>query len=100
MASNLEALETWAAVLLDRLEPGERGKLARSIGQDRVIFSGLIHRDREFARLRGKTDIAGNPLGGAVGIFQDDRKTGHRLALGILQLAMDHRHLCIGRPRA
>ncbi|PQZ91927.1 MULTISPECIES: phage virion morphogenesis protein [Pseudomonas] len=34
MANNLEALETWAAVLLDRLEPGERGKLARSIGQE------------------------------------------------------------------
>ncbi|WP_093514604.1 phage virion morphogenesis protein [Pseudomonas sp. NFPP28] len=34
MASNLEALETWAAVLLDRLEPGERNKLARSIGQE------------------------------------------------------------------
>lgn len=34
MANNLEALDTWAAVLLDRLEPGERGKLARSIGQE------------------------------------------------------------------
>ncbi|WP_426124618.1 phage virion morphogenesis protein [Pseudomonas sp. PSPC2-3] len=34
MASNLEALETWAAVLLDRLEPGERSKLARNIGQE------------------------------------------------------------------
>lgn len=34
MASNLEALETWAAVLLDRLAPGERSKLARSIGQE------------------------------------------------------------------
>lgn len=34
MANNLEALETWAAVLLDRLEPGERGKLARRIGQE------------------------------------------------------------------
>ena len=34
MASNLEALETWAAVLLARLEPGERSKLARSIGQE------------------------------------------------------------------
>ncbi|KJZ51981.1 phage virion morphogenesis protein [Pseudomonas marginalis] len=34
MANNLEALETWAAVLLDRLEPAERGKLARSIGQE------------------------------------------------------------------
>lgn len=34
MASNLEAMETWAAVLLDRLEPGERSKLARSIGQE------------------------------------------------------------------
>lgn len=34
MANNLEALETWAAVLLARLEPGERSKLARSIGQE------------------------------------------------------------------
>lgn len=34
MANNLEALETWAAALLDRLEPGERSKLARSIGQE------------------------------------------------------------------
>lgn len=34
MASKLEALETWAAVLLARLETGERSKLARSIGQD------------------------------------------------------------------
>lgn len=34
MANNLEALETWAAVLLARLEPGERNKLARSIGQE------------------------------------------------------------------
>jgi len=34
MANNLDALETWAAVLLARLEPGERSKLARSIGQD------------------------------------------------------------------
>jgi phage virion morphogenesis protein len=34
VANNLEALETWAAVLLHRLEPGERSKLARSIGQE------------------------------------------------------------------
>ena len=34
MANNLEALETWAAVLLERLEPGERSKLTRSIGQE------------------------------------------------------------------
>ena len=34
MASNLEALETWAAVLLDRLALVERSKLARSIGQE------------------------------------------------------------------
>jgi len=34
MANNLEALETWAAVLLERLEPGERSKLARSSGQE------------------------------------------------------------------
>lgn len=34
MANNLEALETWAAVLLERLGPAERSKLARSIGQE------------------------------------------------------------------
>lgn len=34
MANNLEALETWAAVLLDRFEPAERSKLARNIGQE------------------------------------------------------------------
>lgn len=34
MANKLEALETWAAVLLARLEPGERSKLTRSIGQE------------------------------------------------------------------
>lgn len=34
MANNLEVLETWAAMLLERLEPGERVKLARSIGQE------------------------------------------------------------------
>lgn len=34
MANNLEALETWAAVLLARLEPRERSKLTRSIGQE------------------------------------------------------------------
>lgn len=34
MANNLEALETWASVLLERLEPGERVKLARNIGQE------------------------------------------------------------------
>jgi phage virion morphogenesis protein len=34
MASNLEALEDCAGVLLARLEPGERSKLARTIGQE------------------------------------------------------------------
>lgn len=34
MANNLEALETWAAVLLERLEPAARTQLARSIGQE------------------------------------------------------------------
>jgi phage virion morphogenesis protein len=34
VANNLEALETWAAVLLDRFEPAERSKLARNIGQE------------------------------------------------------------------
>lgn len=34
MANDLEALETWAATLLERLEPGARNQLARSIGQE------------------------------------------------------------------
>ncbi|WGT30805.1 phage virion morphogenesis protein [Pseudomonas marginalis] len=65
MASNLEALETWAAVLLDRLEPGERSKLARSIGQElrrsqqtRVIAQenpdGTKFAPRKQRNLRGK----------------------------------------------
>lgn len=33
MENNLEALETWAATLLKRMEPGARNQLARSIGQ-------------------------------------------------------------------
>lgn len=33
MSNNLEALETWAAPLLRKLEPAERGKLARSLAQ-------------------------------------------------------------------
>lgn len=33
MSTNLEALETWAAPLLRKLEPAERGKLARSLAQ-------------------------------------------------------------------
>lgn len=65
MANNLEALETWAAVLLDRLEPGERSKLARSIGQElrrsqqkRVIAQenpdGTKFAPRRQRNLRGK----------------------------------------------
>ncbi len=65
MANNLEALETWAAVLLDRLEPGERGKLARSIGQElrrsqqkRVVAQqnpdGTKFAPRKQRNLRGK----------------------------------------------
>ena len=65
MANNLEALETWAAALLDRLEPGERGKLARSIGQElrrsqqkRVIAQenpdGSKFAPRKKRNLRGK----------------------------------------------
>lgn len=65
MASNLEALETWAAVLLERLEPGERSKLARSIGQElrrsqqkRVIAQenpdGSKYAPRKHRDLRGK----------------------------------------------
>ncbi|WP_338724676.1 phage virion morphogenesis protein [Pseudomonas tolaasii] len=33
MSNNLEALETWAAPLLRKLQPAERGKLARSLAQ-------------------------------------------------------------------
>lgn len=65
MANNLEALETWAAVLLDRLEPGERSKLTRSIGQDlrrsqqkRVMAQenpdGSKYAPRKHRDLRGK----------------------------------------------
>lgn len=65
MANDLEALETWAAVLLDRLEPAERGKLARSIGQElrrsqqkRVIAQqnpdGTKFAPRKQRNLRGK----------------------------------------------
>lgn len=65
MANNLEALETWAAVLLDRLEPGERSKLARSIGQKlrrsqqkRVMAQenpdGSKYAPRKHRNLRGK----------------------------------------------
>ncbi|NWE20197.1 phage virion morphogenesis protein [Pseudomonas sp. P7548] len=65
MANDLEALETWAAVLLDRLEPGERSKLARSIGQElrrsqqkRVMAQenpdGSKYAPRKHRDLRGK----------------------------------------------
>nr|WP_256732846.1 phage virion morphogenesis protein [Pseudomonas sp. P7548] len=61
----MEALETWAAVLLDRLEPGERSKLARSIGQElrrsqqkRVMAQenpdGSKYAPRKHRDLRGK----------------------------------------------
>lgn len=65
MASDLEALETWAAVLLERLEPGARSKLARNIGQElrrsqqkRVIAQenpdGTKFAPRRKRNLRGK----------------------------------------------
>lgn len=65
MANNLEALETWASVLLERLEPGERVKLARSIGQElrrsqqkRVMAQenpdGSKYAPRKKRELRGK----------------------------------------------
>lgn len=65
MANNLEALETWASVLLERLEPGERVKLARTIGQElrrsqqkRVIAQknpdGSKYAPRKKRDLRGK----------------------------------------------
>ncbi|MEB0106650.1 phage virion morphogenesis protein [Pseudomonas sp. MH9.3] len=65
MANNLEALETWASVLLERLEPGERVKLAWSIGQElrrsqqkRVMAQenpdGSKYAPRKKRELRGK----------------------------------------------
>jgi phage virion morphogenesis protein len=65
VANNLDALETWAAVLLDRLEPGERSKLTRSIGQElrrsqqkRVMAQqnpdGSKYAPRKQRNLRGK----------------------------------------------
>lgn len=65
MANDLEALETWAATLLERLEPGARNQLARSIGQElrrsqqkRVIAQqnpdGTKFAPRKHRNLRGK----------------------------------------------
>lgn len=65
MANNLEALETWAAVLLSRLEPAARNKLARSIGQElrrsqqkRIVAQqnpdGTKYAPRKQRNLRGK----------------------------------------------
>lgn len=65
MASDLEALETWVAVLLERLEPSARSKLARNIGQElrrsqqkRVIAQenpdGSKFAPRKKRELRGK----------------------------------------------
>lgn len=65
MANDLEALETWAATLLERLEPGARNQLARSIGQElrrsqqkRVIAqqnpNGSKFAPRKQRNLRGK----------------------------------------------
>ncbi|MGY2231588.1 phage virion morphogenesis protein [Pseudomonas tolaasii] len=65
MTNNLEALETWAAVLLVRLESDERSKLARNIGrelrrsqQKRVMEQanpdGRKYAPRKHRDLRGK----------------------------------------------
>ena len=65
MANNLEALETWAAVLLARLEPAARNKLTRSIGQElrrsqqkRIVAQqnpdGTKYAPRKQRNLRGK----------------------------------------------
>lgn len=65
MANNLEALETWAAVLLARLEPAARNKLARNIGQElrrsqqkRIVAQqnpdGSKYAPRKQRNLRGK----------------------------------------------
>ncbi|WP_017477253.1 phage virion morphogenesis protein [Pseudomonas sp. PAMC 26793] len=89
MASNLEALETWAAVLLARLEPGERSKLARSIGQElrrsqqkRVMAQenpdGSKYSPRKHRDLRGKQGRVRRKLA----MFQKLRNTKYLKARG------------------
>lgn len=73
MANSLEALETWAALLLERLEPAARSQLVRSIGQDlrrsqqkRIIAQenpdGSKYAPRKKRDLRGKQGRIGRKL--------------------------------------
>lgn len=54
MSSDLEALETWAAPLLERLEPGARKKLARDIAREL--------RKRQAARIKRQENPNGSPF--------------------------------------
>ena len=54
MNGDLEALETWAAPLLERLEPSERKKLARDIAREL--------RKRQAARIKRQENPDGSPF--------------------------------------
>lgn len=54
MSDDLEALETWAAPLLERLEAGERKKLARDIAREL--------RKRQAARIKRQKNPDGSPF--------------------------------------
>ena len=49
MANNLEALETWAAVLLERLEPGERSNVTAiaAVLQQSTAFNSMVREQIE-----------------------------------------------------
>ncbi|MCL7930435.1 phage virion morphogenesis protein [Halomonas llamarensis] len=54
VSSDLDALEDWAAPLLERLQPGERKKLARDIAREL--------RKRQAARIKRQKNPDGSPF--------------------------------------
>ncbi|ERS88739.1 phage virion morphogenesis protein [Halomonas sp. PBN3] len=54
MSDDLDALEDWAAPLLERLQPGERRKLARDIAREL--------RKRQAARIKAQKNPDGSPF--------------------------------------
>jgi len=54
MSSDLDALEDWAAPLLERLQPGERKKLARDIAREL--------RKRQASRIKQQKNPDGSPF--------------------------------------
>ncbi|MBB6153704.1 phage virion morphogenesis protein [Pseudomonas sp. JAI115] len=118
MASNLEALEDWAAPLLQKLEPTERSKLARSLAQQlrrnqqqRVQSQknpdGSKYAARKPRKLRGKQGRVRRK----VGMFQKIRKVAYLKAKGdanaisvgftgrIARIARVHQHGLKDRPQ-